>query len=69
MSRAEHRRLLAQFCEEGLPLLLWLGLRVAVFTRLGPQDRTRTVDLRMDFLRRGRPVEDLWCSAQAQTLS
>jgi hypothetical protein len=69
MSRAEHRRLLAQFFEEGLPLLLWLGLRVTVFTRLGPQDWIRTVDLRMDFLRRCRPDEDLWCSAQVQTPS
>ncbi len=41
---------------------------LAVFTKLGPQDRTSTVDLRMDFLRPGRPDEDLWCTAQVLRL-
>ncbi len=110
MSQDHQRRLLAQFFEQGIPLHVWLGLKVedlaegrclvrvpfrpemvgdtsrpalhggiattladaagglAVFTRLGPEDRTSTVDLRMDFLRRGRPEEDLWCSAQVLRL-
>ena len=41
---------------------------LAVFTRLGPTDRTSTVDLRIDYLRPGRPHEDLWCSAQVLRL-
>ena len=36
---------------------------LAVFTRLGEGDKTSTVDLRCDFLRPGRPNEDLCCSA------
>ena len=106
MPEAERRRRLIAFFEQGIPLHVWLGLRVeqvapgrclvrvpyrpeligdptrpalhggvattladaagglAVFTRLGPTDRTSTVDLRMDFLRHGQPDADLWCSAQ-----
>jgi uncharacterized protein (TIGR00369 family) len=35
----------------------------AVFTRLGPHDRASTVDLRIDYLRPGRPA-DLYCNAK-----